>query len=288
MAKILVVCHPSDRTLQDNYILHALIAPWRARGNAVEIQFGWARRPAADLVIPHIDVTVLPPDALDFLAAYPNVVNRRLTDISKRRISANLLQRGDAWSGPVMVKTDANHAGIPDFVRRPPPPRWRRLLARGPQPLPPPPAARYRIYDRLTDVPPQVWRDRSLVVEKLIAQRDGSLYVLQQWWLMGDAVVHRSQVGPAPVVAGPDIVRRAPVAVAPPPELLALRARTGLDFGKVDYVQHDGGITVFDIATTPTGRSMTGRADMMETLAAGLDGLLARGRTPSGVEAAAS
>lgn len=288
MSRILIICHPHDRTLQDNYILHALIAPWRARGHAIEIQSGWAKRPAADLVIPHIDVTVLPTDAVAFLNSYPNVVNRRLTDISKRRVSANLLQRDDPWPGPVMVKTDANHAGIPDFVRRPAPPRWRRLLARDPQPLPPPPAARYRIYGRLADVPPEVWRDRSLVVEKLITQREGDHYILQQWWLMGDAVVYRSQAGYAPVVAGPDIERRAAMPIEAPPELQALRARTGLDFGKVDFVRHDGGITVFDIATTPTGRSMTGRADLMAALAAGVDGLLARGRAPGDAPAAVS
>ena len=46
---------------------------------------------------------------------YPTVVNRRVTDISKRRISTNLVGPHDTYSGPVILKTDRNFGGLPQM-----------------------------------------------------------------------------------------------------------------------------------------------------------------------------
>ena len=71
------------------------------------------------------------------LDAHPRVVNRQVRDSSKRRVSRNLVRPGDGWEGPVIVKTDRNHGGLPEadtasalrglFARAVP--RLRRILA---------------------------------------------------------------------------------------------------------------------------------------------------------------
>jgi hypothetical protein len=50
-------------------------------------------------------------------------------DISKLAISANLVGRGDAYAGPVIVKTNCNYGGVPERRLKPDPPR-RSLLRR--------------------------------------------------------------------------------------------------------------------------------------------------------------
>jgi len=49
-----------------------------------------------------------------FLAERPAVVNGHLVDLSKRAVSRNLVRPGDAWPGPVIVKSDLNHGGVPE------------------------------------------------------------------------------------------------------------------------------------------------------------------------------
>jgi hypothetical protein len=285
LARILIVCHPRDETAfhTHNYVMESLAEAWRAHGHAVAVQFGWSQRPPADLVIPHIDVTVLPPDAVAFLASYPNVLNRRLTDISKRRISANLVARRDAWDGPVIVKTDANHGGLPDRQRAPlprQPSRWDRLRAalRGKLPAVAPQA--YPIFAHRALVPARVWRERSLVVERFLPERDGGLYVLRNWWLLGDAVLDRRETMKAPVIARGNVASRAVEAVTMPPALRALKAALGIDYAKIDYVLHDGAPVVFDIATTPTGRSIAHVPEYVDVLAAGIDAFLPAAAAP--------
>jgi hypothetical protein len=65
--------------------------------------------------------------------------------------------------------------------------------------------------------------------------------------------------------------------VAAPPALRALKAAFGIDYGKIDYVLHDGAPVVFDIARTPTARSIADVPEYVAALAAGIDGFLSAG-----------
>lgn len=275
--RVLIVCHERDTALADHYTLHGLATRWRQRGFDVRVQCGWRERPPADLVIPHIDVTQIPAAAQAMLAHYPRVLNRALVDISKRRISGNLLAPGDDWRGPVIIKTDANHAGVPDETRkRRRRPLWHRLrrIPAPPLVLPPPPGQRYRVLAGLSQVTPDIWSDPGLVVEKFLPERDGDHYVVRQWWLLGSRVVERRQVATTPIAVSQSVVARENAMIDPPPELIALRSRFGIDYGKIDFVRHQGRVEVFDIATTPTGRSMLAREREMVHLAEGIDAFL--------------
>jgi len=273
--RILVVCHERDRQLASPYVLPGLIDCWRARGLIVTVQFGWDDRPTADLVIPHIDTTKIPPAAIAMFDHYPRVLNRGLTDISKRVVSANLLSPHDPWPGPVIVKTNANHAGIPDWARTPQSQLrrfWQRRRGSAQQPSPPP--SSYKIYDRLAAVPAHMHRDRGLVIEKFLPERDGDLYVLRQWWILGDQVVLRRQWAGHPIAVSQHVVRRESMLIEPPPELLALRQKFGLDYGKVDFAISDGQPVIFDVATTPTSPMMLADRPRIGQLAAGIDQFL--------------
>lgn len=281
MARILIVCHPRDERAfrTHNYVMQPLAEAWRARGHAVEVQLGWSHSPPADLVIPHIDLTVLPPDAVAFLSGYANVLNRRVTDVSKRRVSANLVARRDPWDGPVIVKTDANHGGLPDRQRGAPlqpsqPRRWWTALGdrlRGP--VPPVGPKAYPVFPHRSQVPRGVWREPSLVVERFLPERDGELHVLRNWWLLGDVVIDRRQTMHG-YQSSDNVVARTADLVPMPPVLRALKAAFGLDYGKVDYVLHDGLPVVLDISATPTGRSIARVPALVEALAAGIDAFL--------------
>ncbi len=306
VARILVVIHPRDPFATRPYLAAALAARWRARGHAVTVQAGWAQRPDADLVLPHLDMTVWPDAFLRFLEAYPRVLNRRAGDIRKRVVSALLVDRGDAWDGPVMVKTDANHAGIPERAARAPAPaggwlarlreapdawlarardRDRRALA----------ARRYPVFATKAQVPAWVWRDPALVVERFLPVYDGTQTITDDYWVLGRAVVHRRLWNAAPLVpagdhfhyseAGGVAKSECAILAALPPALARYRAAFGLDFGKLDVLRHDGAgadgagdegrHVVIDVAHTPASPTFVRQDALIDALARGLDDHLA-------------
>lgn len=272
-ARILIICHEHDRALLPHYIMAALADRWRADGHDVRIQFGWHARPAADVVIPHLDVTRMPPAALALLNSYPVVLNRALSDIGKRRISRNLVSRSDPWPGPVIVKTDANHAGVPDAARRRPRRGFWRWLTRRPRPpivLPPRPPQSYRIFEHIAAVPPEIWHDPDLVVEKFRPERDGDRFVVRQWIVLGRQVIERRMVSTQPIAPPGAMVEFSEDFVPEPPELRDWRARIGFDYGKFDFARPDGELVVFDVGTTPTSRATNARPANVAHLAAGL------------------
>lgn len=236
-------------------LLSYLAAEWQAAGHEVVYFRGIPEdEPAVDVLIPHVDVTVTPADYLDFIAGFPVVVNRRLLDISKRKVSSNLLAQDDDWQGEVIVKTDRNFGGIPELTvelyaagapfggaihQRP----WRKVE----QIIP----AQYPVFSGLSDVPPGVWRNPNLVVEKFLAEREGDLYCHRVALVMGDVVLCQRVYGKTRVIKGRNLLRSEPV--DPPAELAEIRERFGMDYGKVDFAVRDGQVHVFDVNNTPSG-----------------------------------
>ena len=76
---------------------------------------GIDRAPRADLLVPHVDLTHMPSDYAAFVDRYPAVLNRTVKDISKRRISDNLVRQDASWDGPVIVKTNLNCGGLTEL-----------------------------------------------------------------------------------------------------------------------------------------------------------------------------
>lgn len=269
------------------YRLWDLCERWRARGIVVHVHRGLRRIPAHDIVLPHIDLTVVPAAYARWIAEADSVINRAVLDLSKRIVSKNLLAERDAWSGPVIVKTDRNHGGLPErrlsrlrrVLPRPlrrrmaSPRRTRRSLA-GAKWMG---AKDYAIFPHLAAVPAGVFRNRALVVERFLPEVDGERFALRSWSFLGDAGFCARRLSLSPVVrpdeAGP------PTACPVPDVLREERVRLGLDYGKLDFVCVEGEVVLLDASRTPglvRGHEPTGHAAMQETLAEGIRPWLAR------------
>jgi hypothetical protein len=91
----------------------------------------WKRKLApADILLIHVDLSVVPDEYLEFASRYPIALNKAAKDIRKSLISLNLVRAGDSYSGKVIVKTDLNYGGSPERIMRRNPSLWRRLSPR--------------------------------------------------------------------------------------------------------------------------------------------------------------
>ena len=309
--QVLILLHHADNSLRyregegfDGYLIEALIREWKAMGYTIQVVHGIDQQVPADLVIPHLNLTIIPQEYRDFLQAYPNVMNRHVVDISKSRISSHLVGRHDAYAGPVIVKTDRNHGGVPEqrlFPRaRLGQARWagvarrvlwqkklrsaaRRLLDnldrrgrgsvswRSVQTLDP---DAYPIFPSIRDVPDGVFENKNLVVEKYLPEITEGDACARCYYFLGSAGIsflfRSKQIEGVPAVTA----YRAEE-VPTPEELRAIREQLGFDYGKFDYVLHEGQVVLFDVNRTPNTAALRkwGLIDAVATL-------LARGIQP--------
>jgi hypothetical protein len=261
--KIAILLHGKDRPRpHPSYLAVALSEQWREMGIEVEFARGVRRPLDADLVLPHVDLTVLPRPYVRFLERHPRVVNRFVTDISKRYISSLRVRPGDDYGGPVIVKTDRNAGGRPEkrLLGRPWVMRWpiKQLARRFAKPnsgfgfhawtgleL-----GDYPVFDSVRSLPSGTFWNPRLVVERFAPEREGRLFCLRTYFFAGEGEVNLLIKGRSPVVKSDRVVER--VELPPPEAIRALRRRLRFDYGKFDYVIHDGEPLLFDANRTPT------------------------------------
>ena len=198
--KIVILLHENDRESRlRGYFIQALREVWLESGCKVEILRGVSRHVEADVMIPHIDATVLPQAYVDFLEKYPRVVNRHVRDISKKTISRNLLNQNDSYDGPVIVKTNLNCGGAPElsftepkiffsaqkinswrswFNRKRRSSDWAKINCMKPED--------YQVFASLKEVPEPVFANPWLVVERFLPERGNDLYYLRIYKFFGD------------------------------------------------------------------------------------------------------
>jgi hypothetical protein len=287
----------ADRFDSAGYLLRQIIDLWRARGVGVDVLRGTSTFTPADLAIPHLDLTVTPPEYQCFLSRYPRVVNSRLTDISKSAVSANLVTRGDAYDGPVIVKTNCNYGGVPESRLKAPPARRslpRRIFDRGLSLLrgtkdtngrASEPSWRtidsmkpgtYPIFETLAGVPADVFANPKLIVEKFLPELDADgRHCLRYCYCFGDRQINFLIRSTDRVVKG--VNASSCDETDAPAELNDIRRRLGVDYGKLDYVLRDGRVVLFDVNRTPAASLLNrfGLAHRVtERLADGLTALL--------------
>jgi hypothetical protein len=282
MARIrsVVILTHSHQGLAPDSNLRLIAEGWARRGIGVTVHQGLTSPPPADAAVLHLDLTELPADYVALARRYPIHLNTRPRSIAKREVSRNLVTADDAYDGPVVVKTDRNHAGRPERLlalsQAGPLWRLREAVARF---LPPAwsgrlPHDRYLALPGKALVPRWVWRAPQLVVERLRVERQGEHYVLRQWYCFGDRGLVSSYLASEPIVKQRNIVGRLPLSDAVPASVAAERARLGLDFGKFDYVIEDGEAALFDANRTPNHGDHIGSercARLCGHLAEGLD-----------------
>ncbi len=256
--RIALLFHENYRKYRrrNDYQIGPLAEYWRASGYHVSFLFGVRTFEPADVLIMHVDLSVVPDEYVEFARRYGVVINGGIVDVRKSAFSQHLVRRGDGYDGPVIVKSNLNYAGVPErllsrsrlamsvehVLSRVPPIRERRGLRFGTP-------TDYRVYDRVRDVPPEAFESTDVVVEQFLPERDRELYCLRLFHCFGDrwtCVLNRSTER---IVRAENKVSR--VEIDPHPDVLALRRTLKLDYGKIDYVVRDGRAVVFDVNKTP-------------------------------------
>lgn len=245
MARIVILQHAMQGRAPLPYMILPMAELWRARGHEVTVHHGARDAPPADLAILHVDLTVVPQPMREALARYPRVVNGHVLDISKRKISAQLVDEHSDWPGPVLVKTDTNAAGDPER-------RIHALAKREgftPTMPAPPPLRDYPVYPSLREVPAAVWQTPGLVVEKFLPERDERGYCMRVWTFLGDRDRCRRVFSDDPIVKSRSVTGHEACEV--PEALRRRRQELGFDYGKFDFVIHDGECVLLDANRTP-------------------------------------
>lgn len=267
MLKIAILLHRYD-AFESGYWLHAIAEDWRDSGIGIELLYGPQARADADLAVLHVDLTTIPAEYMDHISGYRRVVNGGVGDISKRRISTNLLRRGDPHDGPVIVKTDRNHRGGREwhFAKkgllhlRPRDPLenysnfakeayrlgrhwWRHGSPRA--------FRNYPVFNSTADVPDAVWDDCELIVERFLPERRGEHYCVRTWLFFGDRERHAIFFSRSPIINSTNIVDFERLADVPE-ELRRRREELKFDYGKFDYAMVDGRPVLYDANRTPS------------------------------------
>ena len=279
--RIAIVTHAFDRFEHTRYLVALLAEIWREQGHEVVVTRGPRERVAADLAIAHVDRTRTPRAYLRLLRRYPRVINARVVDISKRRTSLLRVRRGDGYAGAVIVKTDRNNSGLRELkharerggVTRATAELRHHLPWWGRSALP----GDYPIYPSAADVPRGVWWNRGLVVERFLPEACAEGHRVRLWRFLGDREIHSELIAPTPLVKGRSALRLEPLGEDVPPEIRAVRARLGFDFGKFDYGVVEGRPLLYDVNRTqsapPPHLARDLRADA-ELLAGGIASFL--------------
>jgi hypothetical protein len=252
------------------YLVDALALRWREAGHRIITRRTLRHLPDADVVILHVDRTVVPGRISDCLKSYPVVLNRHAVDISKRVISRQLVAPGDDYAGPVVVKTDANCGGLPEkLLSRYLPTRlgrgraWAKVATMRPD--------RYPVFADKAEVPPGVWENPALIVERFLPERRNDLYYLRYWIFLGGKGWAGRLGSRHPIVKfGNAVTPEEPVEV--PDALKAWRTGLGFDFGRFDFVVHDGEVILLDVNKTIGGtHRMNENKDRLDYLATGIE-----------------
>lgn len=284
-SRILIVRAKHEPFADVPYVIHLLAEEWRRRGIPVDVTDSLEKPMGPDvLVFPHFDLTVIPRRIADRLNRCARVINRNVKDISKRVVSRQLVASPDDYDGPVIVKTNLNFGGWPEMrlIAFAGGENLRRMEAvRTQQPWTVSGMIRcedYPIYDNPRRVPPPVWKNAALVVEKFLPEREGSLFALRQYVFLGPQEISTRSVSEDPRVKARGAIRRE-VLDSTPDAVRAFREELGFDYGKFDYVMHDGEPIVFDVNRTfsydPNSKAGSATPMIMQ-LADGIEPLLGR------------
>ncbi|WP_428410117.1 hypothetical protein [Hyphococcus sp.] len=265
-----------ENAIAPNYMIEGMLGLWREAGHDILIRPLGRMSRTPDLIIAHVDRTFVDEALMARERAAAPVVNGAVTDISKRTISAARVSQDDDYTGAVMVKSNLNFHGAAErraralhiraadslwrLIKSVLPSGWTRESLH----------YRYPIYDRKADMPAWIWNDQNYVVERFLPERDGEFYVTRSWVFFGDRDHVRLSRSYSPIVKSQSTVSHEQLDAAPP-ELVEMRRKLGFDYGKFDYVEHEGRAVLLDANKTPT---MTGRTprhmDLLSHFAGGL------------------
>jgi hypothetical protein len=241
LSRIAVLHHrKTTQPMLSQWAISELSRVWEEDGVEVLHIAGTTETPEADVLIVHVDLSVVPDEYLSFAARYPKVVNGRVKDIRKSVISRHLVRSNDGWSGPVIVKSNLNCAGRGELVTGHKP--WELF------PFPIRRQADYRVYESAKEVPSEYFGHPQLVVERFLPEREGDLYFARSYHFVGDISTTVRLGSKQPIVLGH--TSESVEEIEPHSEVIGRRRELGMDYGKIDYVVHDGKVVILDVNKT--------------------------------------
>jgi hypothetical protein len=248
--RVAVLFHAWGRTLAPaSYLVHHLAQLWRKDGLEVVYLYGTDRFVPADLVLVHVDLSVVPEPYLEFAARYPIVLNGRVRDIRKTATSRYLVRPDDDWEGPVIVKANLNCGGYPEYLSSLTGLRRLRAVRAVASRVGAVPTWRdYRVFERLGDVPASLLENPDLVVERFLPELEGGLYHIHMYQFLGDGERCARLRSHEPIFKAETSTTAS--VVEPHPAARAWREELGLDYGKIDYTVRDGEVILLDANKT--------------------------------------
>lgn len=263
--------HNSNRL----YLIDALAVRWGEMGYDVLTHCGTKNLPPADIVILHVDKTIVPDDYVECLLPYPAVLNRTVLNISKSLISRNTVSPEEDYSGPVIIKTNANFGGIREarekhsarkkrwwFLKTKT--NWGKIDELNPH--------KYPIFKNKESLPAGVWKNKNLIVEKFLPEIENGLFFLRYWVFLGEQGWAGRFGAMNPIVKfRTRVTKDEPIPI--PDELRLVRKNLRFDYGRFDFVKHNGKTVLYDVNKT---LGMSGGGHQLEAYSAQLD-ILARG-----------
>jgi hypothetical protein len=265
MTDIVIIRHARETTDFPKYSVSILAEVWREAGHRVTVVCGIDDLPQADLAFLHVDLSVVPQTYTAVAQRFPRVVNGRARDIRKQTVSRHLVRRDSGWPGPVIAKSDLNCGGIPE---------WRMMRQHGRPGEAALSPQGYRLFRSTEQVPEEVWEDPNLVVERYLPEQDERGWHIRTWTFLGDRGRCRRSRGRTPFVRSGTIIDSEPDEIPVPDLLHAERERLGFDYGKFDFVMHEGEAILLD-ANKTFGVIPSPGNRLYHYLGEALDGLLA-------------
>ncbi len=266
---IVILSHQrSKRFGLKKYSIFELALAWRKQGHTVIELYGISKFVPADLCILHVDLSVVPDSYIGFSNKYPVVINGKITDTRKTQISTNLIFPGDSYNGKVILKSNLNYGGWPEriltanvftifllkilrFIKNP----SDRILTQ----------ADYKVYGCIDQVPDKHRNNPAYVIEKFIPERSAEFYCVNYYIFFGSYELGRKLYSTNKIVSGDNSVRRHPITTHA--EIVKLRHKLGMDYGKIDYCVVDGKVILLDANKTmgsPRGMRPTQQSEFVK------------------------
>lgn len=238
----------------ERYMVSKLVAVWRRAGLQVSLLFGARGRfVPADVLLVHVDLSVVPERYLALAEQYPIALNANVGDIRKSVTCGQMASPGDAYAGPVIVKSELNYGGLPERLNGG---SLKRLTAQLADRLSPSrlrirTPTDYKVFPNIGAVPAACFRDRRLVVQKFLPEMEDGLYHVRYYTVLGDRATCFRSASDHPIVKASNRLRVEQI--KPHQEIIDIRRRFRLDYGKLDYTVHEGRVVLLDVNKTMGG-----------------------------------
>jgi hypothetical protein len=109
--RIGILHHAGSRLLRRGYLIELMADEWAARGAEVVDIVGIETAVPVDVLLLHVDLSIVPDEYLHFAKSYSSVINLEAVDIRKTSYLDDLVGAESDWDGPVIVKSNFNPAG---------------------------------------------------------------------------------------------------------------------------------------------------------------------------------